>query len=95
MTSEQGERGRGRLAGHAPYVIVLLGVLGGLFASWQNFRSGAYIMAASMLCGAACRAFLPEERLGFLVTRKRVTDITVMASLGLGLAFFAWTARGG
>ena len=78
-----------------PYVVVLLGVLGGLFASWQNFRMGAYIMAASMLCGAAFRAFLPEERLGFLVTRKKVTDITVMALLGLGLALFAWTARGG
>ncbi|WP_347683459.1 DUF3017 domain-containing protein [Actinocorallia sp. B10E7] len=78
-----------------PYVLVLLGVLGGLFTSWQNFRTGAYIMAASMLCGAACRAFLPEGRLGFLVTRKKMTDITVMASLGLGLAIFAWTARGG
>jgi hypothetical protein len=78
-----------------PYVIVLLGVLGGLFTSWQNFRWGAYIMAASMSCGAVLRAFLPEERLGFLVTRKKATDIAVMASLGLGLAIFAWTARGG
>ncbi|WP_106403442.1 DUF3017 domain-containing protein [Actinocorallia populi] len=95
MTTEQGERAKGRLAGHVPYAIVLVGVLGGLFASWQNFRLGAYIMAASMLCAAAFRAFLPEERLGFLVTRKRVTDITVMALLGLGLALFAWTAPGG
>ncbi len=85
----------GRLRGHVPYALVLAGVLGGLFTSWQDFRTGAYIMAASMLCGAAFRAFLPESGLGFLATRKRVTDVTVMAVLGIGLAVFAWTARGG
>ncbi|GAB2847677.1 hypothetical protein GCM10022221_53860 [Actinocorallia aurea] len=78
------------------FAVVAGGVLLGLLTAWQNFRIGAYVMAASMLLGAGLRATLPESRLGFLVTRKKWTDVVTMAVLGAGLAILAFLApRGG
>ncbi|MDX6744476.1 DUF3017 domain-containing protein [Actinocorallia sp. A-T 12471] len=84
------------LKGQAYYALVAGGVFLGLLTAWQNFRVGTYVMAASMLLGAALRVGLPESRLGFLVTRKKWTDVGTMAVLGTGLAVLAFLApRGG
>lgn len=73
-----------------PYLLVCAGVLGGLITAWFAFRPGSFVIAVSMVSGGLFRAFLKEGRLGFLASRKRVTDVTVMIGLGLSLAFIAW-----
>ncbi|ROO90158.1 DUF3017 family protein [Actinocorallia herbida] len=84
------------LKAQAYYAVVAGGVFLGLFTAWQNFRVGAYVMAAALLLGAGFRATLPESRLGFLVTRKKWTDVVTMVVLGAGLAILAFLApRGG
>ncbi|MCD0453156.1 DUF3017 domain-containing protein [Actinocorallia sp. API 0066] len=80
------------LRAQGAYLVVAGGVLLGLATAWQNFRAGAYVMAAALLLGAALRLTLPSDRLGFLVTRKKPTDVLTLVALGTGLAILAFLA---
>jgi hypothetical protein len=84
----------GRLA-QAPYFLVVAGVAVGLAVAGlgSDFRTGAYVISASILFGAIVRAVLKESQVGMLATRKRTTDVITMAALGLIMAVLAWQAR--
>jgi hypothetical protein len=77
----------------APYLVVLVGRVGGWITCWNSFKAGGFLIAAALIFGAAARALLPESRAGYLATRRRWTDVVTMAALGLGIAFLAWATH--
>jgi hypothetical protein len=74
---------------------MLAGVVAGLAVAGlgNDFRTGAYVISASILFGAVARAGLKEGQAGMLASRKRTTDVITMAGLGLIMAVLAWQAR--
>ncbi|GAA3227663.1 DUF3017 domain-containing protein [Actinocorallia longicatena] len=77
----------------APYLVVLVGVLVGLIACFGSFKVGSFLMAASLIFGAVARGVMAESRVGFLATRRRTTDVIVLAVLGLGIGFLGWVTH--
>ncbi|HYN74818.1 MAG TPA: DUF3017 domain-containing protein [Candidatus Limnocylindria bacterium] len=73
-----------------PLALVLTGVaLGLVTAASGRFRSGAVLLAASVVFGAWLRVVLPTDRVGLLQVRGRATDIATLAALGLALTVLA------
>ena len=65
-----------------PPVLVLGLVLIGL----QHVRAGGFVLAVGVGLAALLRLVLPTSRSGGLAVRSRVTDVTILAALALGLA---------
>ncbi len=71
-----------------PYLVVLVCVIGGLYIAWRegsNGGRGAVVAGIALFVGALVRLVLPVRLVGFLGTRKRVTDVLTLAVLGIGL----------
>ena len=51
----------------------------------QNVRGGTLAVAGVLLATALTRLALPERRVGMLASRRRLTDVAVLAALGTGL----------
>lgn len=71
-----------------PYMIViccLVLVLVWMRQSGQNVRGGTLAVAGILFAAALARLALPERRIGMLASRRRLTDVAVLAALGTGL----------
>jgi multisubunit Na+/H+ antiporter MnhB subunit len=51
----------------------------------QNVRGGTLAVAGVLFAAALTRLALPERRMGMLASRRRLTDVAVLAVLGTGL----------
>jgi Protein of unknown function (DUF3017) len=51
----------------------------------QNVRGGTLAVAGVLFATALTRLALPERRVGMLASRRRLTDVAVLAALGTGL----------
>jgi len=51
----------------------------------QNVRGGTLAVAGVLFAAALTRLALPERRVGMLASRRRLTDVAVLAVLGTGL----------
>ncbi len=69
------------------YLALLIGVgFGVLYAqTGHGVQSGTLVLAGVLLLAALARLTLPEQLIGMLGARQRLTDVAVLAILGLGL----------
>lgn len=91
-----GSGGRRRILRQLPYLIVLAGVAAGLATvrgGQQDVRSGTLVVAGALLAGALARLMLPERRAGMLRSRRRLLDVAVLATLGVGLLVVSLVAK--
>jgi hypothetical protein len=51
----------------------------------QNIKGGTLAVAGILFAAALARLALPERRVGMLASRRRLTDVAVLAALGTGL----------
>jgi hypothetical protein len=51
----------------------------------HNVRGGTLAVAGVLFAAALTRLALPERRVGMLASRRRLTDVAVLAALGTGL----------
>jgi hypothetical protein len=51
----------------------------------QNVRGGTLAVAGVLFAAALTRLALPERQVGMLASRRRLTDVAVLAALGTGL----------
>ena len=73
-----------------PILSVYLGILASLFVVvYVDFRSGAILLALSVLFAFLLRLRLPDSAAGFLKIRRRRVDLTVLATLGTFLLILA------
>lgn len=74
-----------------PALVVGAGVAVGLAAELvgPGFRTGALVIAASVVLAAWLRALLPSDAAGVLAVRRRAVDVMTLAVLGLGLTALA------
>jgi hypothetical protein len=99
MHELHGERGEGKPVGsrwlaQLPYVLVVCGVVAGLFLVALNYyRRGSALLAAAALGGALVRLVLPDRMVGLLATRKKSTDVLIMVAFAIGIAAVAWVVR--
>ena len=87
MTAPVAHDGRGRLA-ELPYLIVLVAAAGGLAVirlGAQYVKSGTLVLAGVLLIAATARLVLPDRRAGMLSSRRRLVDVAVFGTLGVGL----------
>jgi hypothetical protein len=71
-----------------PYVIMIGGLALALVwirQSGQNVRGGTLAVAGIFFAAALTRLALPERRAGMLASRRRLTDVAVLAAFGTGL----------
>jgi multisubunit Na+/H+ antiporter MnhB subunit len=71
-----------------PYGIAILCVALALVWMRQNghnVRGGTLAVAGVLFAAALTRLALPERRVGMLASRRRLTDVAVLAALGTGL----------
>lgn len=71
-----------------PYAVAICGLA--LALAWmrqngQNVRGGTLAVAGVLFATALTRLALPERRVGMLASRRRLTDVAVLAALGTGL----------
>jgi Protein of unknown function (DUF3017) len=71
-----------------PYVVALCCLA--LALIWmrqggQNVKGGTLAVAGIVFAAALARLALPERRVGMLASRRRLTDVAVLAALGTGL----------
>jgi Protein of unknown function (DUF3017) len=71
-----------------PYAVVLAGTVLGLVlmqVGRHAVRSGTLVVAGALLAGALTRLVLPEGRAGLLGSRRRLVDVALLTTLGVGL----------
>jgi hypothetical protein len=71
-----------------PYVIAICCLALALVWMRQNghnVRGGTLAVAGVLFAAALTRLALPERRVGMLASRRRLTDVAVLAALGTGL----------
>jgi len=82
-------RDRPGAVGWLAYLVVLGLVAADLVWLWAGgahaAKGGTLALAGAMFVAAIARLALPENRVGLLASRKRVTDVVTMAALGTGL----------
>lgn len=74
--------------GPLAYWVVLAGTVAALAIMRQGvhlLRSGTLVLAGALLVAAAARLILPDQRAGLLSSRRRVVDVAIFATLGVGL----------
>jgi len=76
-------------ARYAPLLLVCCAMLVSLALLLVDFRLGALALAASVILALVLRTVLPPRRAGLLVVRSRTLDITVLASMAVGLLVLA------
>jgi hypothetical protein len=82
-------RDRPGAVGWLAYLVVLGIVAAGLAWLWAGgahaAKGGTLALAGAMFVAALARLVLPERWAGLLASRKRITDVVTMATLGTGL----------
>ena len=71
-----------------PYLAVMVGVGIALLIISQGVhlvRSGTLVFAGVLLIAAMARLVLPERRAGLLSSRRRLLDVAILGTLGIGL----------
>jgi hypothetical protein len=71
-----------------PYLAVMVGVGIALVIISQGVhlvRSGTLVFAGVLLIAAMTRLVLPERRAGLLSSRRRLLDVAILGTLGIGL----------
>jgi hypothetical protein len=71
-----------------PYAIALAGTAGGL--TWlglapRHAKAGMLAVGCAVLLASVARLVLPERTAGMLVSRGRLTDVLLLASLGASI----------
>jgi Protein of unknown function (DUF3017) len=80
--------GRAGRFGPVAYWVVLAGTVAALAIMRQGvhlLRGGTLVLAGALLAAAAARLLLPDRQAGLLSSRRRVVDVAVFATLGIGL----------
>jgi Protein of unknown function (DUF3017) len=78
---------RTRLA-ELPYIVVLACTAASLAIvrlGAEYVRSGTLVLAGVLLIAATARLLLPDRRAGMLSSRRRLVDVAIFATLGVGL----------
>ena len=71
-----------------PYCVVLAGMAAGLATArsgGQAVAGGTLVIAGALLAGSLIRLVLPDDRAGMLASRRRLADVAILATLGVGL----------
>jgi len=71
-----------------PYALVLAGIVIGLAimrSGAQAVRGGTLVIAGALLAGSLTRLVLPEGRAGLLGSRRRLVDVALLTTFGVGL----------
>jgi len=67
----------------------LVVTVAGVYIAWRQGSAGGgeggVIAGIALLAGAVARLLLPARLAGLLATRKRATDVLILAVLGAGL----------
>jgi hypothetical protein len=80
----------GKLANELPLLGLVVTVLIGVaLAMTHRWRAGIVLSGIGLICGAAVRATLPDERVGMLVVRGRLFDVLTLAVAGGTLVVLA------
>jgi hypothetical protein len=67
-------------------VVTLLGLVLVILDQW---RAGLATVGGAMLCGALARLVLRQSDAGMLGVRRKLVDVTTLATLGAGLVVLA------
>ena len=70
-------------------IVAALAALVGLWLMHRELRSDMVVMAAGVLAATVARLVLPDRMAGMLVSRRRVVDVLILASLGASLMVVA------
>jgi len=77
------------IVGVIPLLAVLVVTVAGVYIAWRQGSAGGgeggVIAGIALLAGAVARLLLPARLAGLLATRKRATDVLILAVLGAGL----------
>ena len=68
-----------------PYLIVLAGVVAGIYVVWLDSKyagPGAALVGCSLLVGAVFRLILPASYAGLLSSRRKASDVLAFAAFG-------------
>ena len=72
-----------------PYLLVLAASVAALGWLWERgvhgVRGGTLALAGTLFAAALARLVLPENRLGMLASRRRLTDVITLVTLATGL----------
>jgi uncharacterized membrane protein YeaQ/YmgE (transglycosylase-associated protein family) len=74
------------------YTVAIVAALAGLVGLWlmhRELRTDMVVMAAGVLAATVARLVLPDRMTGMLVSRRRVVDVLILASLGASLMVVA------
>jgi hypothetical protein len=81
-------RDRGMI-GVVPYLVVLVCTVAGVYIAWREGSAGGgrggVVAGSALLAAAVVRLALPARLAGLLASRRRVTDVLVLAAFGVGL----------
>ena len=75
-----------------PYAIALAATASGLVwvsLTAKHAKPGMLTIGCALLAAAVARLVLPERMAGLLVSRRRLADVMVLASLGTGILVIA------
>ena len=84
---EAGQGSRAKL-GPLAYWLVLAGTVAALAIMRQGvhlLRRGTLVLAGALLAAAAARLILSDRQAGLLSSRRRVVDVAIFVTLGVGL----------
>jgi Protein of unknown function (DUF3017) len=70
-------------------IVAALAALVGLWLMHRELRSDMVVMAVGVLAATVARLVLPDRMAGMLVSRRRVVDVLILASLGASLMVVA------
>ena len=85
---------RARWLAQLPYILVVCGVVAGLFlVALNHYKRGTALLAVAALGGAVARWVLPDRQVGLLATRRKITDVLIMVCFAIGIAAVAWVVR--
>lgn len=82
-----GQRAQAKL-GPLAYWVVLAGAVAALVIMRQGvhlLRSGTLVLAGALFAAAVARLILPDGQAGLLSSRRRIIDVAIFATLGVGL----------
>jgi hypothetical protein len=84
-TQSPGTRKRWQNLPYALAICCLALALAWIRQNGQNVRGGTLAVAGVLFAAALTRLALPERQVGMLASRRRLTDVAVLAALGTGL----------
>ena len=84
-TQPRGTRKRWQNLPYALAICCLALALVWIRQNGQNVRGGTLAVAGVLFAAALTRLALPERQVGMLASRRRLTDVAVLAALGTGL----------